>query len=118
MTPTRVRDPRGPEHVHDRLEERALGRLRESKGTQSAIVMVVAGLVLARVAIFALELALDLGNNGEALRAVQMVSGVVSTAVDVVVLFVVLLLFDASRRIERESDRIQSFMDHVYRRGL
>jgi threonine/homoserine/homoserine lactone efflux protein len=90
-------------------------RLRDASRSQAAITLFVAALVLLRLLAFALQPTFASTGDEVALRLTQLLTGIVSTIVDVVVLFVVLLLFDARRRIEREPDRIQAFMDNVYR---
>lgn len=109
---------RAVQQGNDRLRDRAVERLRETRGSQSAIVAVVGALVVVRVVIFALEQAFLAAGDAAGVRVVDALTGVVATVVDVVVLFLVLLLFEAIRRIDRESERIQTFMDNVYRRGL
>ncbi|MEA3199007.1 MAG: hypothetical protein QOE90_435 [Thermoplasmata archaeon] len=101
-----------------RLGERAVARAIEARGSHGAVSLVVALLVLARIVAFVLQQVFAATGQQDAFRVVGIVGGTVSTLVDVVVLFVVLLLFESMRRIDRESDRMQAFMDNVYRRGL
>jgi len=49
-------------------------------------------------------------------RAVVIVDGALSLILDVGIVFIALVLFATVRRIENESDRMQVFMDSVYRR--
>lgn len=108
-------DPPDAARPHDRLVDRAADRLREARAHRSAVVLVVAALVLGRVVLFALQQVFVATGDVAGLRAADFASGLVATVVDVIILFVVLLLFESLRRVDREADRLQTFMDNVYR---
>lgn len=75
-------------------------------------------IVLARLIAFGAVLVLRSIGRGPETAIAQAVDDAVGVITDVLMLFALLLVFGALRRIERESDRLQLFMDSVYRRLL
>jgi hypothetical protein len=83
---------------------------------QLAILLLAVCVVLARLIAFGAVLVLRSMGLGPEAAIAQAVDDAVGVITDILMLFALLLVFDALRRIERESDRLQLFMDSVYRR--
>jgi hypothetical protein len=101
-----------------RLAERSAERLRSVGRSHGGVMVLVAGLAILRVVSFiAFSTLLGVGaSDFQAFRTVIILDGALSVLLDIVVVFVALMVFSAIRRIENESDRMQVFMDSVYRR--
>ena len=102
-----------------RLAERADERLRQAGRAHGGIVLLFACLVVLRAASFvAFSVLLSFGAaiDPNLFRMLIIIDGALSVILDVGIVFIALMLFSTVRRIEYESDRIQTFMDSVYRR--
>jgi hypothetical protein len=99
-------------HAGARLEEklRALTRRKALLLSGTAIILVAKGA-------FTLAAAYYLA-NGElnTYRRALVVASLVETFLDVVVFVLIFLVFHALSRLEHESQRLQLFMDNMYRR--
>lgn len=102
-----------------RFEERASERFRQASRAHGGLILLVAILVALRsigFVAFSLLISISATLDPTLLRALIIVDGALSVALDIVVVFVAMAVFATVRRIENESDRIQIFMDSVYRR--
>lgn len=101
-----------------RLTERMEDRLRATKSSQSMILAFVAGVVLVRLVFYALASVFLIVGDIELYRVTQAAGTAFSAVLEVILLLLVWMLFSTLQRVERESERVQSFMDNVYRNML
>lgn len=102
-----------------RFHERGDERLKQASRAHGGVILVLASLVALRglsFVTFSILLAAGPSLDIVLFRTVMIVDGALGMVLDLAVVFVALLLFSTVRRIEHESDRMQVFMDTVYRR--
>lgn len=107
-------DP-GRNTAFKRLEERTLDRSRALHRMRGGIMLAISLIAGAGVFSFAMW-ALLLFTSHPAAPNVGILTFTISLVMDVVVLFLAWMTLEALGRIERETDRVQQFMDNVYRR--
>jgi hypothetical protein len=101
-----------------RLQARSLERLHRIAQGQAVILAVVAVAVIATIAVQAAAAYFLLVSDIPAYRAWAIIGAAFSSLLDVFFLLLVWVLFDEIHRGQREAERLQSFMDSVYRRSL
>ena len=98
----------------DRMDERLHGAM----ASQGPLLLAVGAVVVLQLAAHAFGIASLLMGNLDAYRFAQVTGIVFSATLDIIVLLLVWMIFSTLRRVERESERVQVFMDNVYRKLL
>lgn len=105
------------EHADRRLRERVKSALGAGSAGRLIVLSGVVGIVLINTVADALAgyflLTSDIGRY----RAWLVVSMGLTGVINVILVMIAWILFDAIGRIERESERVQVFMDNMYRRN-
>lgn len=104
------------EGLSSRLAQRASVRARELHRMRGGILTVVGIIAATQFLVTALWLGLTYMGNEPAARGWGIFSIFVNLAITLILVFVTWIVLEALGRIERETDRIQQFMDTVYRR--
>jgi hypothetical protein len=97
------------------MDERSLDRARTIHRMRGAIMVAISLIAGAGVLAFAVWAVLLVTRNPAAPN-VGILALTLGLIMDVVVLFLAWMTLEALGRIERETDRVQQFMDNVYRR--
>jgi xanthosine utilization system XapX-like protein len=104
-----------PGGFSSRLSERAMERTQTLHRMRGGIMVAISLIAGAGVLTFAVWSVLLVTRNPAAPN-VGILGFVIGLIMDVVVLFLAWMMLEALGRIERETDRVQQFMDNVYRR--
>jgi uncharacterized membrane protein len=99
-----------------RVGERASNRARDLHRMRGAILAFVLFVAAAQLVLTAMWLGSAYIGNLEAARGWGLMTVLVNVAVTFILVFVTWIVLEALGRIERETDRVQQFMDTVYRR--
>lgn len=105
------------EHADRRLRERVHQGLLAGKLSRTIVLAGVVGIVLMNTIADALVSYFLLTDDIERYRAILVVSLGLTGVINIILVVIAWVLFDAIGRIERESDRVQTFMDNMYKRG-
>ena len=97
-----------------RLAVRMEDRLRAARASQAAIIGVVGVIVVLRLVTYAVTAALFYTGDLRLYGLSQVVGTAFAAVLDIILLFLVWTLFATLGRVERESERVQAFMDNVY----
>lgn len=92
--------------------------MRAARSSQHVIILIVGLVVLLRIGTYALSAYFLLQDDDAMYRAVQVVGTAFAAMLDMILLVLVWMLFQAVERAEREAERLQAFMDNVYRKLL
>lgn len=106
------------EHADRRLRERATQGLLAGTTGRTIVLAGVVGIVLLNTIADALVSYFLITGDIDRYRAWLVVSLGLTGLINIILVIVAWILFDAIGRIERESDRVQTFMDSIYRRGV
>lgn len=104
------------ETMGGRLAQRADERASFLHGMRRNILAIAVVIAVGQVALTALWLGLAFAGFEAASRGWAIMSIFLNLAVTFVVVFLTWMVLEALGRIDREADRIQQFMDNVYRR--
>lgn len=85
---------------------------------QNIILFVVAAIVLGSVVANSAGVYMLLTENIARYRAFAIIVAALSAILDILFLVLVYMLFEEIHRGQREAERLQAFMDNVYRRNL
>ena len=99
-----------------RLRERAEAALRTSRAGRSVVLATVAVVVLINTIADGFAGFYLLQENIPVYRAWAVFSNGLTSVINMILVFLVWVLFETLSRVERESDRLQTFMDNTYRR--
>ena len=83
---------------------------------RAPLMAVVGGVAVAQAVFTVVWVALIVTGNGTASLAWGVMSIVLGVVMTIVTVFLAWMILEALGRIERETDRVQQFMDNVYRR--
>lgn len=102
----------------DRLKDRARGLFHTTRHVRTAFFVFVIFVVAVNTVIDVLAgYSLYVGDLPE-YRAWLAISLGLTALINAILIMLVWMLFETLSRVERESDRLQTFMDSSYRRGL
>ena len=99
-----------------RIHERARETLRNARLGRVVVLATVAAVVLVNTMADAFAGFYLLRDEIENYRAWAVFSNGLTTVINIILVFLVWVLFETLGRVERESDRVQTFMDNTYRR--
>lgn len=105
------------EHADRRLRERIALALGAGSEGRLIVLTGVVGIVLINTVADALAIYFLLTSDIDRYRASLVVSMGLTGVINIILVMMAWILFDAVGRIERESDRVQVFMDNMYRRN-
>lgn len=106
----------GPGARPSRVLERASERARTLHHMRGTILLVVSAVAIGQVLATSVWFGLLLAGNAGAAQGFGTVSLILSQCMTLVTVFLAWIILEALGRIERETDRVQQFMDNVYRR--
>ena len=99
-----------------RIRERAGTLLRASRAGRTVVLATVAAVVLINTIADAFAGFYLLQGQVPIYRALAVLSNGLTSVINIILVFLVWVLFETLSRAERESDRLQTFMDNTYRR--
>lgn len=103
-------------HQDRRLSERAREALRHSMQGRFILLAGAAAIVLVHTMLDVLTTYYLLRGSFDSARILTAVTMGLSAVINMILVFLMWIVFETLGRVERESDRMQTFMDTMYRR--